>query len=100
VDAATQTATYKQESESLEECEDLCSRYPGTLANLKGDIENAKLTVNGGTFYSLVTAEEKRNVYRAMASQFSGTGHWYYCRNNHPVRPTLVPTTLAPKSTY
>jgi hypothetical protein len=87
VDVAIETSMRLRARENLEECEALCSRYPGTLAYLKGDAEKAKRLVNGGTFYSFVTTEEKREVYRAMARQFSGTGHWYYCRNNHPVRP-------------
>ena len=99
VDVDTETSTRLRARKSLEECETLCSRYPGTLAYLKDDIEKAKRLVNGGTFYSFVTTEEKREVYRAMARQFLGTGHWYYCRNNHPVRPRQLLTSrkLGPK---
>lgn len=75
-----------QASTTLQECETLCSDHPGTLSSLKDDIEKAKGLLNGATFYSFVSTEEKRQVYGAMASQFSETGHWYYCRNNHPVR--------------
>jgi hypothetical protein len=94
IDIATEASTRQQERDSLEECESLCSRYPGTMAYLRDDIEKAKRLVNGGTFYSFVTTEEKREVYRAMAAQFSGTGHWYYCRNNHPVRSSPHRFTL------
>jgi len=99
VDVATETSTRIRARKSLEECETLFSRHPGTLAYLKDDAEKAKRLVNGGTFYSFVTTEEKREVYRAMAGQFSGTGHWYYCRNNHPVRPSRFMTSrkLGPK---
>jgi len=90
LDAAVETSTRVQAKKSLEECEILCSRFPGTMAYLKDDVEKAKRLVNGGTFYSFVTTEEKREVYRAMAEQFSGTGHWYYCRNNHPVSCLVV----------
>lgn len=76
--------------ESLGEFERLFSRHPGGLAYLKNDAEQARRLANGGTFYTMVTAEEKREVYRAMARQFSGTDHWYYCRNNHPVRPFRI----------
>lgn len=75
-----------QASATLEECESLCSDNPGTLHHLEEDIGKAKALLNGATFYSFVSSEEKKQVYNAMASQFSGTGHWYYCRNNHPVR--------------
>ncbi|PVH90683.1 hypothetical protein DM02DRAFT_710328, partial [Periconia macrospinosa] len=84
IDQATEASTRLLAVESLEECESLFSRYPGTLAYLRDDAEKARRLVNGGTFYNIVTTEEKREVYRAMARQFSGTGHWYYCRNNHP----------------
>ena len=36
------------------------------------------------TFYATVTNEEKAAVYAAMASEFTGTGHWYYCERGHP----------------
>lgn len=75
-----------QASTTLQECETLCSNNPGTLGFLKDDIEKAKGLLNGATFYSFVSTEEKKQVYDAMASQFLGTGHWYYCRNSHPVR--------------
>ncbi|KAI9862170.1 MAG: hypothetical protein M1813_004946 [Trichoglossum hirsutum] len=89
VDTVAEVEARKREKESLEACEALCDIYPGTLGHLKGDIEKAKRLVNGGTTYTFVTTDEKRAVYKAMASQFSGTGHWYYCQNNHPVRDTL-----------
>lgn len=70
----------------LEECEDPCFGSPGTLGFLKDYIEKAKLLLNSGTFYSFVTTKEKQQAYESTASQFSGTGHWYYCRSNHPVK--------------
>jgi len=36
------------------------------------------------TFYMPVSNEEKAAVYAAMAHDFRGTGHWYYCENGHP----------------
>jgi hypothetical protein len=35
-------------------------------------------------FYSIVTPAEMQAVVRAMRNEFLGTGHWYYCQNNHP----------------
>ncbi|KAH0565115.1 hypothetical protein GP486_001499, partial [Trichoglossum hirsutum] len=96
VNTAAEIELRKRENESLETCEVLCENYPGSLGYLRNDIEKAKKLVNGGTTYTFVTTDEKREVYRAMASQFSGTGHWYYCRNGHPVRkpPHRYPITL------
>lgn len=79
-------AARRAEASSLDLCSDICKRSPGTTGHLQPDIEKARILVNGGTFYSFVTTEEKEQIYKAMAGQFQGTGHWYYCENNHPVR--------------
>ncbi|OJJ46412.1 hypothetical protein ASPZODRAFT_2129422 [Penicilliopsis zonata CBS 506.65] len=71
-------------SQVLRECESIVAAHPGTLAFLRNDIDKARKLFRGDTFYTAVTTEETRQVYQAMATQFSGTGHWYYCRNNHP----------------
>ncbi|CAI2179568.1 15854_t:CDS:10 [Funneliformis geosporum] len=34
--------------------------------------------------YGQLTQEEKVAIYRAMSSEFSGSGHWYECPNGHP----------------
>lgn len=82
------SAVRHAETESLKECNRICARFPGTTSYLKDDITKASGLLNGITFYSFVSNKEKEEVYKAMASQFSGTGHWYYCQNNHPVRIT------------
>jgi hypothetical protein len=74
---------------TLDESETLCLQYPGTLGFLRDDIEKTRQLLNGVALYSFMTTEETREVYRAMAEQFSGTGHWYYCENNHPVSHSL-----------
>ncbi|RAL12889.1 uncharacterized protein BO97DRAFT_389313 [Aspergillus homomorphus CBS 101889] len=84
VEVTTENESRQKAQEELLSCERLCARSPKVLGYLLDDIENAKRVVNDGTFYALVTSEEKRQVYRAMAEQFAGTGHWYYCQNNHP----------------
>jgi hypothetical protein len=72
-------------TETLEDCETLFGSYPSILVPYRRLIDNAKRYCGGGAFYVPVTADEKRQTYRAMAAQFTGTGHWYYCRNRHPV---------------
>jgi hypothetical protein len=74
-------------NETLEECETLFGSYPSILLPYRRLIDDAKRYCGGGAFYIPVTADEKRQIYRAMAAQSTGTGHWYYCRNRHPVRP-------------
>ncbi|KJR87462.1 NF-X1 finger and helicase protein [Sporothrix schenckii 1099-18] len=34
--------------------------------------------------YQPVTSAEMQAVYKAMASEFNGSGHWYTCVNGHP----------------
>lgn len=83
--AATCQKLHEQASAALDKCEVLFYENLGTLKHLEGDIELAKELLNGTTFYTFVSAEEKKQVYNAMATQFQGSGHWYYCRNHHPV---------------
>ncbi|KAE8381131.1 hypothetical protein BDV26DRAFT_256154 [Aspergillus bertholletiae] len=84
LDINTATELRRDASNALKRCEALLARHQGTLGFLEDDIEKAKRLLSGGTFYSFVTTKEKRQVFEAMATQFSGTGHWYYCRNSHP----------------
>ncbi|KAI1492178.1 hypothetical protein F5X96DRAFT_413793 [Biscogniauxia mediterranea] len=51
---------------------------------LKPEIDAAETLFNDGVTYTAVSKEEMRAVYRAMATEFSGTGHWYVCENDHP----------------
>ncbi|KAJ3167234.1 hypothetical protein HDU87_001723, partial [Geranomyces variabilis] len=69
--------------ERLDECEARISRLR-SAQYLMDDVENARRFINAGTFYSLVSSEEKQQVYAAMAREFAGTGHWYLCQEGHP----------------
>ena len=62
----------------------VCQEYPGQTKGQLDEVDAVERMLNEGTFYAPVTNEEKAAVYAAMASEFSGTGHWYYCENNHP----------------
>lgn len=47
------------------------------------------------SFYTSVESDEKQAIYNAMAQEFQGTGHWYYCENAHPVSKSMIsPNTL------
>lgn len=58
---------------------------PSTASMLE-EVEAAEKMLREETFYTTVTNDEKQQVYLAMAQEFLGTGHWYYCENMHPVR--------------
>lgn len=42
------------------------------------------------SFYTSVESDEKQAIYNAMAQEFQGTGHWYYCENAHPVSHFVI----------
>ena len=75
----------KQERQSLDTCDTLCEGLPGTVGPLKSRVDEARKMLRGHTFYEPVSAEEREEVYRAMAREFSSTGRWYTCENGHPV---------------
>ena len=83
----------------------MCQEWPGQTKGLLDEVDAAESMLNEGTFYAPVTNEEKAAVYAAMASEFSGTGHWYYCENGHaftvggcgmPMETSVCPECDAP----
>ncbi|KAL9611040.1 MAG: hypothetical protein Q9167_004287 [Letrouitia subvulpina] len=68
----------------LDEAEALCTRFPGQTAGMASEVDYARTMLRDSTFYLPVSNEEKAQVYAAMAADFQGTGHWYYCVNGHP----------------
>ena len=68
----------------LTEARLLCATHPGQTKGLPKEISAAERMLRDRTFYEVVTNEEKAAVYAAMATEFLGTGHWYYCVNGHP----------------
>lgn len=62
----------------------LCAAHPGSTAGLSDEVDAVERMLRAETFFSVVTSEERRAVLAAMAAEFRGTGHWYYCENGHP----------------
>ncbi|KAJ6096170.1 hypothetical protein N7486_006916 [Penicillium sp. IBT 16267x] len=62
----------------------LCAEYSGQTSGLASEVDNAEKMLQGGTFYAGISSEERMAIISVMAQDFTGTGHWYYCRNNHP----------------
>ena len=61
-----------------------CERYPGQTRGMLREVSDIDRMLKDTVFYKLVDNEEKRQVYAAMAREFSGMGHWYTCANGHP----------------
>lgn len=68
----------------LQQARELCEKYPGQTAGMKNEVEEVEKMMRDSTFYMPVSNEEKAAVFAAMAQDFRGTGHWYYCANGHP----------------
>ena len=68
----------------LHRAHQLCVQHPGQTAGLPSEITDTEKMLRGSTFYLPVSNDEKAAVYAAMARDFRGTGHWYYCENGHP----------------
>ncbi|KAJ5924770.1 hypothetical protein N7466_008957 [Penicillium verhagenii] len=68
----------------VSEARKVCQAYPGQTSGLPSEIENAEKMLLEGRFYAGVTSQERMDIIEAMAVTFQGSGHWYYCRNNHP----------------
>lgn len=74
----------EQARQAIASARQLCHRNPGQTSGLESEIGQAETMLRNGTFYSAVTSEERMGVITAMAREFRGTGHWYYCQNGHP----------------
>lgn len=69
---------------AIEEAQRLCNLHPGQTRGLAEEIEGTRGMIRGATFYAPVTNEERKAVLAAMAREYRGTGHWYYCENGRP----------------
>lgn len=78
------TQLFRRAIEYLQLAHEICDEYPGQTAGMKNEVEGVEKMLRDSTFYMPVSNEEKAAVYAAMAHDFRGTGHWYYCENGHP----------------
>ncbi|KAL1630615.1 hypothetical protein SLS54_000486 [Diplodia seriata] len=90
--AATPAATTMQSQQLREEAlshiataRAICTLHPSSTSGLDDEADTIeKMLRQESTFFAVVTSEERRAVLAAMAAEFRGTGHWYYCANGHP----------------
>lgn len=62
----------------------ICDKHPNQTAGMRNEVTDVEKMLRDSTFYMPVSSEERTAVYKAMALDFRGTGHWYYCENGHP----------------
>lgn len=70
--------------EHIQVAHEICDEFPDQTPGMRNEVEEVEKMLRGSTFYMPVSNEEKAAVYAAMARDFRGTGHWYYCENGHP----------------
>lgn len=63
---------------------DICARNSGQTRGMTSELDALETMLRASTFYTAVSSDERQSVIRAMATEFLGTGHWYYCENGHP----------------
>ncbi|KAI9784989.1 MAG: hypothetical protein M1839_001185 [Geoglossum umbratile] len=68
----------------LQLAHEMCDKHPNQTVGIRNEVEDVEKMLRDSTFYMPVSNEEKAAVYAAMAHDFRGTGHWYYCENGHP----------------
>ncbi|TEY28370.1 hypothetical protein BOTCAL_1025g00010 [Botryotinia calthae] len=78
------TQLLQKAREHLQLAHEICDDFPGQTAGMRNEVEEVEKMLRDSTFYMPVSNEEKAAVYAAMAHDFRGTGHWYYCENGHP----------------
>ena len=78
---------YRQEGLHIfSECEKYFAQY-ASCDKYRPAAERGKdmLLRSSGPFYQAVSSDERKTILVAMQAELRGTGHWYYCRNGHPV---------------
>ena len=83
----TDTQTLLEEGRvQLDVAREMMASHPSTIS-MSDEIETTEKMLRESTFYTVVTSAERQAIYMAMAQDFRGTGHWYYCVNMHAVSP-------------
>ena len=76
----TALESIKREAEGhLVSAEELCTAFPAQTVSVADEIDDVRRLLREAGYQS-----QMRMVVAAMASEFSGTGHWYRCENGHP----------------
>ena len=68
----------------LDAAETIRHNNPSLTRAVSHEIEPTREMLRDVCFYTPVSNDEMRAVVAAMANEFRGDGHWYYCVNGHP----------------
>lgn len=63
----------------LDNAQGLCEQYPNQTKTIAHEIPEVRRMLRENSYES-----QMKMVVAAMATEFSGTGHWYRCVNGHP----------------
>ncbi|OJJ60485.1 hypothetical protein ASPSYDRAFT_173156 [Aspergillus sydowii CBS 593.65] len=83
-DPAKAETLLQEGTSAIDQAQSLCEKHEQQTRGLSEEVEGTRNMLRGSTFYTPVTSEERAAILAAMAREFRGTGHWYYCENGHP----------------
>ncbi|KAI9723855.1 MAG: hypothetical protein M1828_004105 [Chrysothrix sp. TS-e1954] len=81
---SSSTALRENGMSHIDTAERICGDHPSETMAVTSELQKAKDALQKLEFYATITSEERRQVLKAMQSEFRGTGHWYTCENMHP----------------
>ncbi|KAF2837549.1 hypothetical protein M501DRAFT_995498 [Patellaria atrata CBS 101060] len=68
----------------IEVVKEICESHPFETRLIHNELKEIENMLNDGTFHGVMTDNEWKTVLAAMATELTGTGHWYHCANGHP----------------
>jgi hypothetical protein len=78
----------------LAQCHNYMRQYESCQKYREAIQRGEDMLNSNSTFMEPVSVDERMAVLAAMQMEFRGTGHWYYCRNRHPVSPSGAITNI------
>lgn len=82
--ALSRTRLKELATQHVEKARALLQSAPSSQELFGPELDRLEAALGDLAGYQPVTAAEMQAVYRAMAGEFRGSGHWYTCANGHP----------------
>ncbi|CAK7197833.1 hypothetical protein SEUCBS139899_000482 [Sporothrix eucalyptigena] len=83
VNALSSTSLKEKAEQHINDARALVQEKPSLDKHIGSELERLKLALVDFAFYQPVSVAELQDVYKAMATEFSGSGHWYTCAHGH-----------------